>query len=149
MGERPSPARMCFGCGSENPHGLGMHFRLEDGRAFADFTPPPHIQGFPGQVHGGGLVTMLDEAMGWAAYAQGAWAMTARLSTRFRRPAPLGAPLAIEGWVARDRGRFLELRAEARDRDGALVAEGEGIFVRVSGQRAEELRRAYEASRSG
>ena len=146
MAEQPSPARLCFGCGSENPHGLRMHFRLEDGRAVAEFTPPDHLQGFPGHAHGGGVATMLDEAMGWAAYGQGIWAVTVRLTTRFRQPTLLGEPLIVSGWLTRDRGRFLELRSEARSQEGALVAEAEGIFVRVSGGRAEELRRLYEAS---
>ncbi len=146
MAEQPSPARFCFGCGSENPHGLQMHFRLEEGRAVAEFTPPDLLQGFPGHVHGGGVATMLDEAMGWAAFGQGIWAMTARLTTRFRRPTLLGEPLIVSGWLTRDRGRFLELRSEARSQEGALVADAEGIFVRVSGERAEELRRLYEAS---
>ncbi len=146
MAEQPSPARFCFGCGSENPHGLQMRFRLEEGRAVAEFTPPDHLQGFPGHAHGGGVATMLDEAMGWAAFGQGIWAMTARLNARFRRPALLGEPLTVSGWLTRDRGRFLELRSEARSQAGMLVAEAEGVFVRVSGERAEELRRIYEAS---
>lgn len=146
MAERPSPARLCFGCGSENPRGLGMRFRLEDGRAVTNFTPSAYLQGYPGRVHGGGVATMLDEAMGWAVYSQGIWAMTARLTMRFRRPVPLEAPLTVSGWVTRDRGRFLELRSELRSPQGSLLAEAEGIFVRVSGQRAEELRRLYEAS---
>ena len=146
MVERASPARRCFGCGEENPHGLAMRFRIEDGRAVSEYTPPDRLQGFPGHTHGGGIATMLDEAMGWAAYGQGIWAMTARLNTRFRRPALLGEPLIVSGWITRDRGRFLELRADARSQAGELVADASGIFVRVSGERAEELRRIYEAS---
>ena len=146
MADRPDPARLCFGCGSENPRGLGMRFRLEDGRAVAEFTPPAYLQGYPGHVHGGGVATMLDEAMGWAVYGRGIWAVTARMTMRFRRPVPRGKPLTIGGWVTRDRGRFLELRSELRSDGGALLAEAEGIFARVSGRQADDLRRVYEAS---
>lgn len=146
MAERPDPARLCFACGSDNPHGLKMSFRMENGRAVADFTPPEQLQGYPGHVHGGGVATMLDEAMGWAVYGQGIWAMTARFSVRFREPVLVGEPLAVAGWVERDRGRFLEMRSELRAASGALLAEATGIFVRVSGERAEEMRRIYEAS---
>ena len=148
MAEQPSPARLCFGCGSENPHGLGMRFRLEDGRAIAEFTPHEHLQGYPGRVHGGGVATMLDEAMGWAAYASHSWAMTARMTTRFRKAVPLGETLTVSGWITRDRGRYLELRAELRDERGDLLADADGLFVRVTGRAAEELRQAYEASLS-
>jgi len=148
VAELPSPARFCFGCGSENPHGLGLRFQLEAGRAVARFTPPAHLQGYPGFAHGGGVATILDEAMGWAAYWQGLWSMTARLSMRFRRSVPLGQPVTVNGWVTRDRGRFLELRAELRSAQGALLADAAGLFARVSGERAEELRRQYEAALS-
>ena len=147
MAERASPARFCFGCGQENPRGLGMRFRMEDGRAVADFTAPEYLQGFPGRMHGGGVVTMLDEAMGWAAYGQGIWATTARLTARFRRPVPLGEPLTVSAWITRDRGRFLELRAVLRTSAGVPLAEAEGVFARLDGQQGEDVRRLYEAGR--
>jgi acyl-CoA thioesterase FadM len=80
--------------------------------------------------------------MGWAAYSQGTWSMTARMSTRFRRPVPLGHPLRIEGRVTRVRKSFLAARAEIR-LDGVVVAEGEGIFLRVYGERAREMQALY------
>ena len=146
MTEQPTPSRLCYGCGSENSHGLKMRFRLENGRAVAEFTPPDYLQGYPGLVHGGGIATMLDEAMGWAVYEQGNWALTARFGMRFRAPVLLGEQLTVSGWVSRDRGRFLEMRAELRSSGGALLTEADGIFARVTGERAEEMRRIYEAS---
>ncbi|MEX1253416.1 MAG: PaaI family thioesterase [Dehalococcoidia bacterium] len=146
MAERPNPARLCFGCGDENPRGLGMRFAVEDGRAVAQFTPPDYLQGYPGRMHGGGVATMLDEAMGWAVYAQGAWAMTARFTMRFHKGIPVGEPLVISGWVTRDRGRFLEVQAEARTDDGTLLAQAEGLFARVTGPQMEELRQIYEGA---
>ncbi|MDP3768656.1 MAG: PaaI family thioesterase, partial [Dehalococcoidia bacterium] len=137
---------LCFGCGSENPQGLGLRFRIEDGHAKADYVPPRHLQGYPGRMHGGGVATVLDEAMGWAAYAHGAWAMTARFTMRFRRPVPLDKSVTVTGRVTRDRGRVLEVRSELRSPDGVLLADAEGLFVRVSGVQAEELRRQYDAS---
>jgi acyl-coenzyme A thioesterase PaaI-like protein len=148
VAERPDPARFCFGCGTENPRGLGLKFRLEHGRAVAEFTPAGYLQGYPGFVHGGGVATMLDEAMGWAVYGQGIWAMTARLTMRFRKSVPLNEPLVVSGWMTRDRGRFLELRAELRSREGALLAQANGLFVRVDGEQAEKIRRQYEAARA-
>ena len=139
-------ARLCYGCGRDNDHGLGLRFRVEDGRAVAEFTPEQFLQGFPGYMHGGGIATVLDEAMGWAAYAAGVWAMTAKFTMRFRRPVPLQQQVRVSGWLTRDRGRFLELRAEMRSRHGHLLAEADGVFVRLDGERAEEVRRQYEAA---
>jgi acyl-coenzyme A thioesterase PaaI-like protein len=146
VAERPGPARLCFGCGNANPHGLGMHFRFEEGRAVADFTIQRQFQGYPGRAHGGVVATMLDEAMSWAVYHAGAWSMTARMTARFRRAVPLVVPITATGWITRDRGRYLELRSELRDASGVLLADAEGLFVRVAGRQAEELREQYEAS---
>lgn len=144
--ERPNPANLCFACGKENPQGLHMHFRMEGGRAIADFTVPDYLQGYPGQAHGGAVATMLDEAMGWATYGQGIWAMTAKFSMRFRDSVPLDEQLTVAGWVTRDRGRFLELEAELRNAEGTLLAQAEGVFARVRGKEAEALRRNYGAA---
>lgn len=146
MAERPGAARLCFGCGDANPRGLGLEFRQENGRAVAEFTPEAYLQGYPGRVHGGGVATILDEAMGWAAYWSGLWAMTARMTMRFRRPVPLEEQVTVSGWVTRDRSRFLQVRAELRSKRGRLLAEAEGLFVRVSEREGEEMRRFYEAS---
>lgn len=142
-------AKLCFACGEDNPQGLGMRFDVKDGRAVATFSVPDFLQGYPGQAHGGSIATMLDEAMGWAAYGKGTWAMTAKFSMRFRASVPLGVPLEVSGWVTRDRGRFLEMRAELRLEDGRLLAEADGLFARVQGEQAEILRRNYEASVAG
>jgi len=123
-----------------------MHFRMEGGRAIADFTVPDYLQGYPGQAHGGAVATMLDEAMGWATYGQGIWAMTAKFSMRFRDSVPLDEQLTVAGWVTRDRGRFLELEAELRNAEGTLLAQAEGVFARVRGKEAEALRRNYGAA---
>ena len=147
--ERPVAAKLCFACGEENPRGLHMHFSVEGDRATAEFAIPDYLQGFPGQAHGGAVATMLDEAMGWAVYGQGSWAMPGKLTWGFGDSVPLGAPLAVSGWVTRDRGRFILLQSELRTAAGVLLAEAEGMFARVRGKQAEALRRNYEAAISG
>ncbi len=147
--DRPSAAKLCFACGEANPRGLHMHFRMEDDKAIAEFTIPEYLQGFPGQAHGGVVATMLDEAMGWATYGLGIWTMTAKITVRFRDSVPLDEALTVTAWITRDRGRFVELAAELRDRGGKRLAHAEGLFARVQGKEAETLRRNYEAATSG
>ena len=142
-------ARWCYACGDLNPRGLQLRFRMEGDWAVADFVAGREHQGYPGYVHGGLVSTLLDEAMGWAAYQVGLWAMTAKFTIRFRRPVPLRQQARVGGWVTRDRGRFLEVRAELRSRQGHLLAEADGVFVRLDGERAEEVRKQYEAAQSG
>jgi len=136
-------ARYCFGCGELNPKGLKLSFRLEEGRAVALFSPQPEHQGWPGVMHGGLVATLLDEAMGWALAALGIWAVTGKLEFRLRRPVPLDRPLQVSGWLLRDRGRALLARGEITTQEGELLAEAQGLFMRVPKGRERELRAIY------
>ncbi len=131
--------RMCYACGDANERGLHMRFRREGERTVCDYTPCEFEQGFPGRMHGGIVTTLIDEAMGWAVYHASAWAATARLNVRFRRPVGLDVPLRIEAWVTRDRSRLIELRAEVRDAGGVILAEGDGTFMKLDERFASEL----------
>jgi uncharacterized protein (TIGR00369 family) len=147
--ERRRARRGCFGCGDLNPNGLKLAFRLEGGVAVAEFDPDPQHQGYPGLMHGGLVATILDEAMGWAIYGRGIWAMTARMQVRFRRSVPLDRRLRVSAHVTNQRQRLLQARAELRDEGGTLLAEGEGAFLCVppeQGREMEELYHGDEAS---
>jgi len=60
--EKQPNSRMCFVCGIDNSIGLHLHFYTDDqGRYIARFRPKPHHQGYPGQLRGGLISTILDE----------------------------------------------------------------------------------------
>jgi acyl-coenzyme A thioesterase PaaI-like protein len=140
---------MCYACGEQNERGLHMEFRREGGRAVCDYTPCGYQQGYPGRMHGGLVATLLDEAMGWAVYGDRQWGATARLSVRFRLPVGLDQPLRVEAWITHNRSRLIELRGEVRDASGALLAEGEGTFMKLDERSAAEMSGlAREAGRS-
>jgi uncharacterized protein (TIGR00369 family) len=143
--KRRRARRGCFGCGDLNPNGLKLAFRLEGGVAVAEFDPDPQHQGYPGLMHGGLVATILDEAMGWAIYGRGIWAMTARMQVRFRRSVPLDRRLRVSAHVTNQRQRLLRARAELRDEGGTLLAEGEGAFLRVTPEQGRELEELYHA----
>ncbi len=125
--------RHCFACGPENPHGLRLRFDYGDGVATSTFAARSGFGGWTTIVHGGIIVTLLDEAMAHAAIASGIRAVTARLEVRFRKAAPVGVPLHIEGRLEGRRGRLLTLAATVSDADGTLYAEGRGRFVADDG----------------
>jgi acyl-coenzyme A thioesterase PaaI-like protein len=81
-------------------------------------------------------------------YAAGAWAMTARLEVRYRRPLPLGQPLEVSAEVVRDRGRWLEAEGRLRVAGGPLVAEGTGLFMRLPAEEARRMEEFYLAGRA-
>jgi acyl-coenzyme A thioesterase PaaI-like protein len=141
-----SPRRQCFGCGDANPEGLGIQFQVEGRRAIGQFTARPSHQGYPGVAHGGIAAAAIDEAMGWAMYAAGAWAMTARLEVKYRRPLPLGEPLVVSAEVVRERGRWLEAEGSVRAAAGGpIIAGGKALFVRLPDEEARRLQQFYLA----
>ncbi len=134
-----SPRHWCFGCGDRNTEGLRIRFELEGRAVSGRFVGREVHQGYPGVAHGGITAAVLDEAMGWAIYAAGAWAMTARMEVKYRRPLPLATELLVTAEVIRERGRWLEAGAQIRGPAGDLLAEAQGLFVRVPRDQAREL----------
>jgi acyl-coenzyme A thioesterase PaaI-like protein len=119
----------CFACGPQNEIGLKLKFApAEDGVRSAIVVPQP-FQGWRGIVHGGIVMTLLDEGMAHAAAAAGSRGVTAELTARFRAPVPIGEPLFVTGRVAWRRGRVFGLEAAVLAADGTLLAEGTGKFL--------------------
>ena len=95
--------------------------------------------------HGGIVSALLDEAMGWATYGRGVWAVTGRMEMRFRGIVPVEDELQVRGRITRDRGRTLEVMAELRDSGGLVLAEAEALFFRVKGEQALRIAAAARA----
>jgi acyl-coenzyme A thioesterase PaaI-like protein len=138
-------ARYCYACGDLNPIGLHLRFKMEDDWAVATFEAQRDHQGYPGYVHGGVVSSLLDEAMGWATYGRGIWALTGKLETRFRGIVPTGRPLEVRARISRDRGRTLDVVAELRDTDGKVLAESTGLLFRATGEQARLIEAAARA----
>lgn len=126
-----SPRHWCFGCGQRNHEGLKIEFEVDGQRVEGRFRARKSHQGFPGVAHGGLAAAAMDEAMGWAMYAWGVWAMTARMEVKYRKPLPLDEDLVVSAEVVRSRGRRIEAKSEIRGPEGALLAEATGVFVRM------------------
>jgi acyl-coenzyme A thioesterase PaaI-like protein len=141
-------ARWCYACGDLNPIGLHLHFAMEGEWAVAPFMAQQEHQGYPGYVHGGVVASLLDEAMGWATYGRGIWALTGRLQTRFRGIVPTGEPLEVRARITRDRGRTLEVAAELRGPQGKVLAEANGVLFRATGEQARLIEAAARAMQS-
>ena len=122
-------ANGCFVCGPDNPIGLKIPFRLEDGVCRAEFTPEPAHQGYDGVTHGGIVFSVLDDVMANWLFLKGVRAYSARSEIRYRDPLPIGTPLLLEGRLKKKKGRFVVLEGRAiRTEDGRAVAEAESTF---------------------
>jgi uncharacterized protein (TIGR00369 family) len=123
--------RRCFACGPDNEHGLRLHFEYGENSARSTVSIEQKFSGWTNMLHGGVVATLLDEAMAHAIIAAGVRAVTAKLEIRFRKPAPVGVPLILEGTVERRRGKVLDAAAELRDAAGTLYAQGHSRFIAV------------------
>ncbi len=100
----------CFGCGPANPHGHQLKSYLVGEQVIARFTPEAKYSGgYPGNVYGGLIASLLD-CHGTAAAAAfalrslglemkdgltGIRFVTASLKIDFKRPTPIGVELTI------------------------------------------------------
>jgi uncharacterized protein (TIGR00369 family) len=129
----PSPEPIddgrCFACGRDNPIGLHLRFRIDGETATCETTLSSVFQGWRGVAHGGIVMSLIDEAMAFAAGAVGWKGVTAECSTRFRKPVPLDARLVVRGKVLWQKRNVIGVAAEILDSDGRLLASGEGKFV--------------------
>jgi uncharacterized protein (TIGR00369 family) len=144
MDKQPS-SRMCFVCGVENPIGLHLAFYTDaEGRCIARFRPQPQHQGYPGQLHGGIISTLLDETMGRVLTPRNVWAMTGRLEVTFRRPVPLDQELTVVSQLTRERSRAYEAHGTISLPDGTLLVESTGVYFRVPDEQVERARSALD-----
>jgi len=114
---------LCFGCGQNNPCGLKLKFEWDGKVAKAEFTPTELHQGWAGIIHGGIITTILDEAMGYAAYYEGIKCVTSSMQTRFKRPLSIDEPTIVTASLTKKARRFVETEAKIATRDGTTIAE--------------------------
>ena len=108
------------------------YFRRHDESLVATAKFGTLSEGAPGLVHGGAILTALDEALGAAAWLMGRPVMTARLTTEFRKGVPLGATMLVETRFIRERHRLVLLEGTMSGADGHMYAYAEGRFMVLS-----------------
>lgn len=123
-------ANSCFVCGPDNPDGLRIAFRIEDGLCKAEYTPPQKYCGYDEVTHGGILFSLLDDVMANYLFLQGERAYTARCEIRYREPAPIGGRILLEGELLERKGRRALLAGRAINAaTGKVMAETTATFM--------------------
>jgi acyl-coenzyme A thioesterase PaaI-like protein len=118
----------CWVCGPGNPSGLQVAFEpMGDNGSRAVYVAREEHGGWPGVLHGGVVLALMDEALGWSLYFHGEGGVTARFEARFRQQIPIGSPLIIRAWTVGRRGRLVKAKADVRmtGDDGPLLVEAE------------------------
>ena len=89
--------------------------------------------GPPGCAHGGAIATILDEAMGAAAWFNGHPVLAVNLNVDLKYSVPLETEIEVTGWIERIDGRKAYLAAEMYLPDGQVAARSTCLFLKVSG----------------
>jgi acyl-coenzyme A thioesterase PaaI-like protein len=102
-----------------------------DGVAMTGYFSRFHVGGNMA-VHGGVLPLLFDHMFGMISHAAGRpISRTAFLHVDYRKVTPINVPLAIRGRVTRTEGRKAFVSAELVDAEETLLAEGNGLMVRL------------------
>jgi acyl-coenzyme A thioesterase PaaI-like protein len=109
----------------------------EEDEVSAELAMRPIHEGPPGGVHGGWVASLLDQLLGIANIASGNPAMTGELTIRYRRPTPIGVPLALSARTTAVDGRRVETTGEILA-DGEVTASAVGTFIRPNSERLDK-----------
>ncbi len=129
--------RRCFGCSEVTGRSLQIvRAPRDDGVGIEGrvWFGPEHM-GAPGLVHGGLLATLADEVMGSVEHGGEGLRLTADMTVRFRRPAPVDTEFVCRARLGEVTGRRYTVVAEivAADAPDTVVAEAEATYVLASG----------------
>lgn len=122
----------CFACGSQNPVGLKLKFKLneEDGTAVSQTIVADHFNGWKGAVHGGIITTLLDEIMVYAGTSSGWFTVTGSIEVKFHKPVPTGKLLTIKGKIEENRGRSI-LTSGIIELDDVILASAKAKLIPI------------------
>jgi acyl-coenzyme A thioesterase PaaI-like protein len=115
------------------------YFLRPDGALAATAEFGALSEGAPGLVHGGAILTALDEALGAAAWIAGRRCLTVRLSTEFRKSVPLGAELLVVARIVSGRRRLIDLTGELIGPDATVYAAAQGRFMELDETQVERV----------
>jgi acyl-coenzyme A thioesterase PaaI-like protein len=83
-------------------------------------------------VHGGVLPLLFDSVFGMVIHAAGRpISRTGFLHVDYRKVTPIDTKLTARGWIRSIEGRKAFVNAELRDPDEALLAEANGLMIRL------------------
>lgn len=120
----PPGYSMCFACGRDNPAGLHLHFFDSGSGCISFFTPGKEHQSYNDRMHGGLILTLMDEVMGNAIFLrEGIPAYTGRMESRFRAPVQIGESVMITAAEIKRKGSLSVMEARIIKEDGTVCAE--------------------------
>ena len=129
----------CFGCGQENPKGLGLKLRLEGDTLVTEFVPRPEHEGWPGIVSGGIILALLYEVLENQPYYAGDTPMMKCIETRLLCPAHVGESIRATAWEDSRTEREVCVSAAITNSELKVIAEASATLVILNDDQKERL----------
>lgn len=115
------------------PVGFGAKFYADESGLVGTVTFDISKQGPPGHVHGGALITVLDEAMGAFAWFNNRRVVAVNLNINLRAAVPLDVEVQLAARIDRTDGRKVFTSGEILLPDGQVAVQGHAVFLEVIG----------------
>lgn len=140
----PDDYSHCYGCGRLNEKGMHIKSYWDGDESVCRFKPEPqHTGGFPGNIYGGLITSLIDcHCAGTASAARlredgfqpgektPSRFVTASIKVDFLKPTPAGIELEVRGRVLEIKERKVIVSAVVLA-DGVLTAKGEAVMVKL------------------
>ena len=141
----------CFGCGEDNPEGLGIRSRwdpTESSVSVCEFIPAAHHSAYPPDVVNGGVIALVIDCHAICTAIADAYRRAGRkigddgetilyatgsLTVSYKAPARLHGKLVARARIVEVSDRRTELEVTVTDSSGQITAEGTVTAVRVPG----------------
>ena len=133
------PGQPCFGCGTDHPIGFHLTFVREGEEVVTRFTPGDRYQGPPGVMHGGLVMTLVDELAAWGLIAlKEKFGFTTSFEGRLKAPVRIGKEIVGRAKFSKDTPRVVKVGVTLHQGE-ILAFEGEVTFVLLDQRGAEKL----------
>ncbi len=119
------PGYYCFGCSSENHHGLQMEF-FEDGEYIVcEWEPKHHLQGYFNVLHGGIQTTLMDETANWVVNVKLKTAgVTSKIEVKLMKPVYTDqGKITVRGKLIEMKRIIAIMHCEIMNPDGVIAAK--------------------------
>jgi acyl-coenzyme A thioesterase PaaI-like protein len=129
----------CFGCSPDHPAGFHLTFTREADEVVTRFVPGDRYQGPPGVMHGGLVMTLVDELAAWSLIAlKEKFGFTTHFDGRLKAPVRIGKEVVGRARFSKDTARVVKV-AVTLTQEQTPAFEGEVTFVLLDQSGAEKL----------
>ena len=109
-----------------------------------DLTLEEWFNSYRNVAHGGVLSSVLDEAMGWAAFLYSdctQFLFTRELTVTYKKNAPLQEHVLITTeYVGMEKCGMVSARGKITNKDGKILTTGKGLFFPITLEKMEETK---------